>query len=274
MLTDLEVGQFRAFGYVVLKDCLDVDELQGVQDAFDRVTERAPDFEEFGPSGTRRSTSFMEEEGALAALIEHPKIMEAMRDIDGTEFLYIGNGDLTANMDEVYWHTDGCPSMQPMTVKTVFYLSGTPDGEGALNIIPGSFHPDFSAALYRSYAPLGEEYRRRSHNPDPSTRENVPGMVQVLANPCDVVIWDNRMWHSAWKRRDGKPRRNIFFSYVRDPLDDPIRGREAREHIDRYRSGPSRRFVYSKKLMEEGGPAREMMAKRLEELGVENVREG
>ncbi len=240
MLNDLEVGQFRAFGYVVLKDCLDADELQEVQEAFDRVTERAPDFDNFGPSGTRRSISFTEEEEVLGALIEQPRIMEAMRDIDGTEFLYIGNADLTANMDEVYWHTDGNPSMQPMTVKTVFYLSGTPDGEGALNIIPGSFHPDFSAALYRSYAPLGEEYRRRSHRPDSNTRENVPGVVQVLANPGDVVIWDNRLWHSAWKRKDGKPRRNIFYNYVRDPLGDPVRGREVREHVAYYRSDPHR----------------------------------
>ncbi len=273
-MNDLEIGQFRAFGYVVLKDCLDADELQEVQDAFDRVTERAPEFDDFGPSGTRRSISFTEEEEVLGALIEHPKIMEAMRDIDGTEFLFIGNGDLTANKDDVYWHTDGNPSMQPMTVKTVFYLSEASDGDGALNIIPGSFHPDFSAALYLEYAPLGEEYRRRSHNPGPSTRENVPGMVQVLVNPCDAVIWDNRMWHSAWKRRDGKPRRNIFYNYVRDPGDDPIRGRVVREHVAYHRSAPSRRFVYSKKMMEAGGPARGKMAARLEALGVENVREG
>ena len=272
MLTDLEVGQFRAFGYVVLKDCLDADELQGVQEAFDRVRERAPDFKDFGPGGTKRSVSFMEAEEALGALIEHPKIMEAMRDIDGTEFLYIGNGDLTANVDDVYWHTDGNPSMQPMTVKTAIYLSDSSDGDGALNVIPGSFHPDFSAALYRSYAPLGEEYRRRSH--DPRTQKNVPGVFEVRAKLGDVLLWDNRLWHSAWNRRDGKPRRNIFFSYVRDPLDDPIIGREVREHVDRYRAGPSSPFVYTKQMMRAGGPAREKMAARLEALGVEDVREG
>ena len=87
-----------------------------------------------------------------------------MRDIDGAEFLYTGNGDLTANVDDVYWHCDGTPGLQAMTVKTVFYLSEANDGDGALNIIPGSCHPDFSAALFRSYAPLGEEYRRRSHD--------------------------------------------------------------------------------------------------------------
>lgn len=272
MLTDLEIGQFRAFGYVVVKDCLYADELRRVQEAFDRVTEAAPDYTDFGPAGTTRSVSFMEEEESLGALIEHPKVMEAMRDIDGAEFLYTGNGDLTANVDDVYWHCDGTPGLQAMTVKTVFYLSEANDGDGALNIIPGSCHPDFSAALFRSYAPLGEEYRRRSH--DEAIEEIVPGIIQVIANPGDVVVWDNRLWHSAWKRKDGKPRRNIFFNYVRDPQDDPIRTREVHEHVTKYRAGSARPFVYTRKMIRAGGPAREKMAARLEALGVENVREG
>ena len=272
MLNDLEVGQFRAFGYVVLEDCLGTGELQRVQEAFDRVVDGAPAHTDFGAAGTRRSVTFMKEEDALGALIEHPKVMAAMRDIDGTEFLYTGSADLTANVDDVYWHTDGNPGMQPMTAKAVFYLSEADDGDGALNVIPGSFHPEFSAALFRSYGPLGEEYRRRSH--DSRARQDVPGVVQVRAKPGDAVLWDNRLWHSAWKRRDGKPRRNIFFNYVRDPLDDPIRAREVREHVSKYRSGSSRLYVYSKRMMRIGGPARKKMTARLEALGVENVREG
>jgi len=130
-----------------------------VQEAFDRVIQGAPAFSDFGTAGTRRSLSFMESEDSLGALIEHSNIMESMRNIDGTEFLYSGDGDLTANVDDVFWHTDGNPSMQPMIAKTAFYLSEAVDGDGPLNIIPGSFHPAFSAAPFRSYAPLGDEYR-------------------------------------------------------------------------------------------------------------------
>ena len=208
MLNDLDVGQFRAFGYVLLEDCLGTDEVGQVQESFDRVIDGAPAFTDFGTRGTKRSVSFMETEASLGALIEHPNIMEAMRDIDGTEFLYAGAGDLTANVDDVYWHTDGNPSMQPMTAKSAIYLTDARDGDGALSIIPGSFHPEFSAALFRSYGPLGEEYRKRSH--DEGFQQDVPGAVQVRAKPGDVLLWDNRLWHSAWKRKDGKPRRNIF----------------------------------------------------------------
>ena len=271
MLTELEIGQFQAFGYVVLRECLDSDEVQRLQEAFDRVVKTAPALDDFGTAGSKRTLSFMEADDSFGALIEHPKIMEAMRDIDGTEFLYTGAGDLTANVDDVFWHTDGNPSMQPMLGKTAIYLSDATDGDGALNIIPGSHHPEFSAALFRSYSPLGDEYRGRAH--DERFRGEVPGVVEVRAKPGDVVLWDNRIWHSAWKRKDGKPRRNIFFNYVRDPLDDPIRGREVREWVDKEVEAHEHRFVYTKKMMAKGGPAREKMAARLEELGIGNVRE-
>ena len=109
MLTDTEVGQFVAFGYVVLRDCLDPEELAGLQEAFDRVIETAPILDLFGTAGSRRLMPFVEADDSFQGLIEHPRIMEAMRDIDGTEFLYTGGSDLTANVDDVFWHCDGTP---------------------------------------------------------------------------------------------------------------------------------------------------------------------
>ena len=181
--------------------------------------------------------------------------MEAMRELDGTKFLYTGGGDLTANVDNVFWHTDGNPSKQPMTAKTAVYLSDSTDGDGALNIIPGSFHPEFSAAIYRSYAPLGEEYRNRSH--DESAIKEIPGNFEIRAKPGGVVIWDNRLLHSAWKRKVGHPRRNIFINYVRDPQNDPVQKREVRELISNGLKGPGRSYVYSKKLLSNSSTARE-----------------
>ena len=53
MLSDLEVGQFRAFGYVVLKECLNSDEVQSLQDAHERVIAASPKNDYFGNNGTR-----------------------------------------------------------------------------------------------------------------------------------------------------------------------------------------------------------------------------
>ena len=270
MLTEVEVGQFVAFGYVLLRNCLRPDEVRTLQEAFDRVSKSAPGLDQFGTGGSTRLAPFVEADGSFGALVEHPGIMEAMRDIDGTEFLYSGSSDLTANLDDVFWHCDGIPGRQPRIAKTAIYLDELSDGDGALNVIPGSHHPGFSAALFRSYGPLGEEYRRRSH--DQITRDNIPGAVPIHTKPGDVVLWDNRLWHSAWKRSDSSRRRNMFISYMRDPLDDPIGARELREFLASHLTEQGS-VIYSKEMMRRGGPAREKMADRLEELGVANVRE-
>ena len=109
MLTELEIGQFRAFGYVVLKECLDSDEVQRLQEAFDRAIQSAPALDDFGTAGSKRTLSFMEAEDSFGALIEHPKIMEAMRDIDGTEFLYSGAEDMSSFVGDTMWHCDFFP---------------------------------------------------------------------------------------------------------------------------------------------------------------------
>ena len=276
MLTAVEVGQFKAFGYVVLRSCLSSDEVLRLQEAFDRAIESAPSFDAFGDAGSRRLIPFVEADDSFGELIEHPNIMEAMRDIDGTEFLYDGGSDLTANRDDVFWHCDGLPSRQLRTAKTAIYLDELSGGDGALRVIPGSHHPGFSATLLRSYGPLREEYRRSVHDRPP--RDDVPGVTSLHTRPGDVVLWDNRLWHSAPRRRDRMPRRNMFIEYARDPLDDPVSVHAVREYfaghlaVHAARSG-QRPFLYSKEMMRKGGPAREKMAARLEELGVDNVRE-
>ena len=270
MLTEVEVGQFVAFGYVVLRNCLSPDKVRTLQEAFDRVSESSASLDLFGTVGSTRLMPFVEADDSFGALVEHPEIMEAMRDIDGTEFLYSGGSDLTANLDDVFWHCDGTHGRQPRTAKTAIYLDDLRNGDGALNVIPGSHHPEFSAALFRSYGPLGEQYRRRKH--DRSTRDNIPGAVPIYTKPGDVVLWDNRLWHSAWTRRDGRPRRNMFISYMRDPQDDPIGVRELREFLASHLTEQGS-VIYSKEMMRKGVTAREKMATRLEELGVDNVRE-
>ena len=60
MLTKVEVGQFKAFGYVILRGCLRPDEVRALQEAFDRGIESAPDFDAFGTGGSKRLAPFVE----------------------------------------------------------------------------------------------------------------------------------------------------------------------------------------------------------------------
>ena len=150
MLSDLEVGQFWTFGFTVLRGCLSEKEVDRLQETHNRVIADAPVYNYFAENGTRMLSPFVQADDTFAELIEHPGVMEAMRDIWGTECLYIAGSDMWANRDDTPWHTDGQPGRQNVTLKTAIYLDEQSKDLGSLNLIPGSHHPEYSAALFRS----------------------------------------------------------------------------------------------------------------------------
>ena len=272
MLTELEVGQFHAFGYAVIRECLDSDFVRQIDTAYTRLIAKAPRYAYFDPNtATRMMTDFAAEDSVFSELIEHPKIMEAMRDIDGTEFLYMGACDIWSNLDDTPWHTDSIPGQEAngIVAKTAIYLDESVKDDGSLNLIAGSQHPQFATSVLSNLGHLEKGTRPRLLN----DRQQVPGAVAVETNPGDVVIFNTSLFHSAWKRKDGKPRRNLFFSYLRDPRDDPIMLNNLLTTIRKSTSKKTSPYIYSKELLDKSKAASEKMATRLEELGVENVRE-
>ncbi len=267
MLSELEVGQFWTFGFTVLRGCLSGEEVDRLQEAHRRVIADAPVYNYFAENGTRMLSPFVHADDAFANLIEQPGVMEAMRDIWGTECLYIAGSDMWANRDDTPWHTDGQPGRHILTLKTAVYLDEQSKGFGSLNLIPGSHHPEYSTALFQSCGYWDRGRPRLRLDPDA-----IPGALSVQTCPGDVVLWDNRLWHSAFKRKDGQPRRTMFIGYMPDPQDDLLALKDVRTTVETQIT-EQQPFVYSKEMMEKGCPRREKMAARLEELGVEKVRE-
>ena len=259
MLADLEVGQFWTFGFVVLRSCLSENEVDRLQEAHNRVIADAPEYNYFAENGTQKLSP--QADDAFAALIEHPCAMEAIAISGGrsacTSLVYVG--------ESRRYPLAHRRSSDRRSLKTA--IDEQDKGFGALNLIPGSHHPEFSAALFRSCG-YWDRGRPRLHlNPDA-----IPGTVSLQTRPGDVVLWDNRLWHSAFRRQDGRPRRTMFIGYMPDPQDDLLAVKDLQMMVETaLREKQS--FVYSKEMMEKGGAGREKMAARLEELGVERVRE-
>ncbi len=80
-------------------------------------------------------------------------------------------------------------------------------------------------------------------------------------------MWANR--EDTPRHTDGHPRRTIFIGYMPDDL---LAVRDPRMTVE-MSLREKQSFVYSKEMMKKGGAGREKMAARLEELGVERVRE-
>ncbi len=268
MLTESEVAHYRAFGYVLLKDCLDDDHLGRLNRAFEDALESDPRVVDARANGSRDLSCFAHLDDSFGELIEHPSIMAAMRDIDGIEFLYGAGENMAAYVGDTVWHCDYQPPQEAFRpVKTTVYLDPMRAADGALQLIPGTHVPEAAATILRAGGEFAEQGGPRLRF-EPS---QVPS-VAIDTTPRDVLLWENHMWHHAPPRKDGRPRRAIFVQYFRDPQGDVIAARGIRDTINRILERKPTSVVYTPEQMATAGPARLEMAERLERLGVGRVR--
>ena len=266
MLTEVEVAQFRAFGYVLIRGAIGESELANLEAAFARVMADAPVYNYFAENGTQTLMQFLELDPAFSVLMENPAMLEAMRDIWGRECLYNGGSDMWLNRDDTPWHTDGKPGRHELTLKVAIYLDEQTREQGSLNLIPGSHLPEYSAVLFRACGVYDKGRPRLKLDP-----LDVPGAVPVHTRPGDIVLWDNRLWHSAFRRQDGRARRTLFIGFTPDPGDDVLAIGNLRKTVAAHLTETTP-VVYPEAMPADANPARLRMAERLEELGVENVR--
>ena len=262
MLTPLQIGQFRAMGFLKLEGCLSSAEVEDLAAAHERLITDAPAYDYFEdnlglPSrGTLHQGRGPELDDEFAHFVEHERILEAQRDIFGRPCLYHGGGEIWRNMSDTPWHSDvlGDPERDPdfYTIKVAFYLDELDADSGSLNVIPGSHFPAYGQALLDECGYKEGGLRPRLHLQDP------PGAVAVTTRPGDVVLFDTRIWHSAFARPGG--RRTAFISYVPDPEDSPLRREQVRALIQP--------FPYSEQLIERAGPLRQAMIARMRELDI------
>ena len=206
MLTDIEIGLYRAFGFVVLRGCLSAAELTHFNEAYERLMANAPKFNYFGNAGTRQLNNPHEEDATIASLAVQPRVLEAMRDLWGRPWIFSASSDMWWNVDETPWHYDCAVGTHLPSMQGAWYLDETTAEQGALRVIPGTHHPEFNRALSKNCGSWDGESRGRLRL-DPL---NVPGAIAVPTRPGDALMFDNRMYHYASKRKDGRGRRNLF----------------------------------------------------------------
>ena len=262
MLTPLQVGQFRAMGFLKLEACLTADEVAQFEAAYNRLIAGGSVYDYFEDNigqtsrDTRKQDRCAELDDDFASFVEHPRITAAQQDIFGRPCLFHGGGEVWLNRSDTPWHSDvlGDRDRDPdfYTIKAAIYLDELEADSGSLNVIPGSHFPAYGQALLDECGYREGGIRPRLHLADP------PGAIAVATRPGDVVLFDTRIWHSARGRKDG--RRTAFISYVPDPGDSPRRREQVRALI--------RPFPYTDHLIETAGPRRRAMVSRLRELAI------
>ena len=265
MLNDLEVARFHAFGFHLIKGCLSAGEVASLEESFERLMRDASVTAQWGDNGSRYRTNTEAVDPVIGALVVHPRVVDAMRDIWGTPCLYFASG-MWANKDDTPWHTDRQPGYHLQSIKVTYYLDEMTEEQGAIRLLPGTHHRHWNETLFATCGYRDNRRPRLKLDPD-----DIPGVFVVHTVPGDVFIWDNRLWHAAPQRLDGRTRRALFLNYYPDPGNDEsalelMRG-DLRDHIRS--EGPT---LYAPRFLEGGDPIWRHMAERLEALGVEQVR--
>ena len=265
MLNDLEVARFHGFGFHRIMGCLRAREVAALEQSYERLMCDASVNTQFGENGSRYRSNTEAVDPNIAALVVHSRVVDAMRDIWGTPCLYFASG-MWGNKDDTPWHTDHQPGCRLQSIKVTYYLDEMTEEQGAIRLLPGTHHRHWNETLFATCGYWDKGRPRLKLDSD-----SIPGVVVVHTVPGDVLIWDNRLWHAAPQRLDGRTRRALFLNYYPDPRGDELAvelmRRELRDHIRS--EGPT---LYAPCFLESGDLIWRHMAERLEALGVDNVR--
>jgi hypothetical protein len=212
MFSDAQIDQYRTFGFLVLPGYLAGREVAALgaeldrahRDAFGARFEERP--EEGGFSGHYLPMMSRTRTQVSLGLVEDVRFLAAARQLVGTPVVPTFAEGIVY-FDQAGFHDDAGPGVKG--VKFVAYLEPLTAATGALRLLPGSHHPEFSAIVAawdrRHPAHDGEQLRRQV--------EALPLYV-AETHPGDVIVFD---WHTRHTSICGRDRRQWTVSYVREP---------------------------------------------------------
>ena len=194
MLTAEQVSQFKTFGFVIMRSVFTSDELETVEEEFDRRAAEASSYETF--DGTKRHNLNMMGDGTpfFASLLEDPRFAEAAEQMYGD---VLGQAaDANRYVTNTSWHYDA-GSYEGYGVKFAMYLQPVRANTGALRVIPGSHKRSWFDELDLRpplrYAWAREDFARAEAD---DVIGSVPGYV-CESDPGDVVAFDLRIYHAS-----------------------------------------------------------------------------
>jgi hypothetical protein len=208
MLSDQQVDYYRTFGFLVLPGYLDERETAELGEELDRALRDGygVHFGDRGDWGHSLPMMSRQRTPVSLALVEDARFLGgAAQLLDARVLPVYAEGNML--FGAAGFHTDCGTGSQG--VKFVAYLEPLTAATGALQLMPGSHHPDFSAAIEaceaRNPAMDAEELWRK-----------VTGLPCYVAEtrPGDVIAFTWHTWHASV---GGKDRRQWTISYGRDP---------------------------------------------------------
>ncbi len=214
MLTPEQVDHFQAFGFLLLPQLFDLDEIQLITAAADTIW--AGEQARSGETALGMAP-FIELSPQLDWLGVDDRIYGAMQSLLGGGLIWSGSegnkgSDPPGNHD---WHADrpGPRELDYLRIKIMLYLAPMAKEEGALRIIPGSHREPLHTRLKPFQDVHGQPHTTffGQHGSD------VP-CVALETRPGDAALFSQSIFHGVYGKEPD--RRYIALKYAARPTTD------------------------------------------------------
>lgn len=255
-LDEAQILFFRTFGYIVLRQYLNTEDLDTMGRELDEGL--AAQFPHKPFDGRKRQWTRMTDEGTpfFASLMEDPRFLIPAQQLCGEDVIGIGV-DVNRYVGSTGWHPDTGDGEQ-VAVKFIFYLDSVGPETGALRVIPCSH-------LLRD-----SERERFTEGVRGTPVEEVPGQA-VATEPGDVIAFDIRTWHASIGGGTNRRACNLdFFQNPSSAAEIEKLLKLGKGHADSIKHFDcKRRFNYSRNWLDNphGSTVRQHWIDRFREIG-------
>ena len=212
-LHELTVEQMLSWerdGYLVLEQFLSSEEVnkynREIDKAFEIWRERGGHNPETGQlRHVDQICGIIEYDDCFLELMEHPRMMNILRDVIGDAFVMIDNDVLLKRPhteSHTHWHRDTGNLLYmnekkvPFMAKVFYFLSDVPYNGGCLAFLPGSMH------------------MTNDRLPKVEKPEEMPGHVRMNVKAGTAVIFHGYTYHSALRNESEVTRRSLVYNYA------------------------------------------------------------
>ena len=212
-LTEQQVEHFQVFGFLIRRKLFSPDEMQQIQDEFDRRLDaircdaRPKEVHQFDNWPNRNPDS-----PYLAGLLEDPRIYVPSEQLLGPGAVPV-HSNSNSYFEDTPWHPD-TTDCHLLMIKNVMYLERTTPERGALRVIPGSHQSPLCDELLRIGIKGTGGDKPRFFTESGMRAEDIPCHV-FSSEPGDLITFNQRTWHAAFGGY--ADRRTCTFNFYSDP---------------------------------------------------------
>lgn len=218
MLTEEQIRQFRVFGFIVLRQAFDTQEIESLTNYMTKACEA-----KLGHTPTDGEhisiAPFLELDPATTPLIEDDRLYYPIVQLLGDDMIWMGSegvhGTMTGKPSH-HWHADrpGKSELDYLRIKIMMYLNPMRKDFGAFRVIPGSHRSPFHEELM----PFQERHSSQDSVFFGDPGNEVPCHA-VETDPGDVVFFNQSLFHAVYGKT--QQRRYVALKYAARPnLDD------------------------------------------------------